>query len=124
MVAQRGGDGGFGGVLLFLLAAGALVWFLQGSRTGDGLSLGACPLRVLPAASCVVCQVLHRSAARCSVCYRCACLRYTIIVAILWPCLSGWPNRRAYTISFIIQTHGSPCSYGRWVALDLLPRGR
>ena len=56
MVAQRGGDGGFGGVLLFLLAAGALVWFLQGSRTGDGMSLGACLLRVLPAydAWCII----------------------------------------------------------------------
>ena len=41
VVVQRGGDSGFGGVLLFLMAAGALVWFLQGSRTGDGLSLGA-----------------------------------------------------------------------------------
>ena len=41
VMVQRGGGGGFGGVLLFLMAAGALVWFLQGSQTGNGLSLGA-----------------------------------------------------------------------------------
>jgi hypothetical protein len=41
VVAQRGGDSGFGGVLLFLLAAGTLVWFLQSQTSAGGLSLGA-----------------------------------------------------------------------------------
>ena len=40
VVVQRSGDGGFGGVLLFLLAAGALVWFLQNTVGGNGLSAG------------------------------------------------------------------------------------
>ncbi len=64
MVAQRGGDGGFGGVLLFLLAAGALVWFLQGSRTGDGMSLGARLLSLLSA--CLMFHILRRSVGRCT----------------------------------------------------------
>ena len=39
-MVQRG-DGGFGTVLLFLLAAGALVWFVQGQGSAGGMSLGA-----------------------------------------------------------------------------------
>ena len=40
-MVQRGGDSGFGGVVLFLMAAGALVWFLQSQTSSGGLALGA-----------------------------------------------------------------------------------
>lgn len=44
MMVQRG-DGGFGTVLLFLMAAGALVWFIQGQSNAGGMSLGETKIR-------------------------------------------------------------------------------
>jgi len=39
MMVQR--DGGLSTILLFLVAAGALVWFVQSQAGADGMSLGA-----------------------------------------------------------------------------------